>query len=127
MTGQVSTPGTGFRVPLNGELGGRLAGWVGRHVVLGIRPEHFHLHQTASHSVPVPVKVNVVEPLGNDMDAYIDTALHVHKICRVEADPSLKAGSATTLYIDPSRVHIFEPGVLGRNLALTQSAMGKVA
>ena len=77
--------------------------------------------------VTAQVKVNVVEPLGNDMDAYIDTPLHQHKICRVEADPSLKGGATATLFVDPSRVHVFEPGVVGRNLGLAEGAVSKVA
>jgi len=127
MTGQITAPGTGFRVHLNGEMGARLGGWVGKHVVLGIRPEHFHLHPSATATLPVTVKVNVIEPLGNDMDAYIDTPLHPHKICRVEADPSLKAGATTTMYVDPSRVHVFEPGVVGRNLGLADERISQVA
>jgi multiple sugar transport system ATP-binding protein len=127
LTGQLSTPGTGFRMPINGELGARLGGWMSKHVVLGIRPEHFHLHQTSTATVPVQVKVNVVEPLGNDMDAYIDTPLHSHKICRIEADPDLKGGITATLFVDPSRVHVFEPGVVGRNLGLGDTVVSKVA
>lgn len=127
MTGQVSTPGNGFRVPLSGELASRMAAWTGKHVVLGIRPEHFHLHQTSTANVPVQAKINVVEPLGNDMDAYIDTPLHHHKICRVEAEANFKGGMTATLFIDPTRVHVFEPGVVGRNLGLGDAVMSKVA
>ena len=127
MTGQISTPGNGFRIPINGELGAKLGGWGGKHVVLGIRPEHFHLRPSETATVPVQVRVNVVEPLGNDMDAYIDTPLHTHKICRVEADPSVKGGATATMFIDPSRVHVFEPGVVGRNLGLGDGAASKVA
>jgi len=127
MTGQVTTPGNGFRVPIMGELAAKLGGWTGKHIVLGIRPEHFHLHQTATANVPVQVKVTVVEPLGNDMDAYIETPLHQHRICRVEADPSLKGGVTTTLFVDPTRVHVFEPGVVGRNLGLDMGMVSKVA
>jgi multiple sugar transport system ATP-binding protein len=127
MTGQLSTPGNGFRVPLSGDLAARMAAWTGKHIVLGIRPEHFHLHQNAAANVPVQAKVNVVEPLGNDMDAYIDTPLHQHKICRVEAEANFKGGMTATLFIDPTRVHVFEPGVVGRNLGLGDVVMSKVA
>src|SRR5687767_3644461 len=41
--GQLTLGGNGFRLPVPGHLLERMAGSVGRHVVLGIRPEHFHL------------------------------------------------------------------------------------
>ncbi len=117
LEGQLQTPGTGFKLTLPGDLSRQLSGYVGKHVVLGIRPEHFHLQPFAG-STMIPVKINVVEPLGNDMDAYVSTALSDHKIVRVEADPSLKSGVSLHLHVDPKRLHVFEPGVTGKNISL---------
>ena len=117
-TGDVTTPGTGFKMPIPGDIAAQLGGINGKHVVLGIRPEHFHLRESGESSVRIPAKINVVEPLGNDMDAYISTGLHTHKVARVEADPSLKAGLAMDLFVNPRKVHIFEPGPTGKNLSL---------
>src|SRR3712207_2957607 len=39
MIGELTLPGNGFRLPVPGHLRERLAGMVGQHVVLGIRPE----------------------------------------------------------------------------------------
>jgi multiple sugar transport system ATP-binding protein len=119
-TGEVQTSGSGFKLPMRRELEQRLAPYVGKHVVLGIRPEHFHLRPVAADSVGIPIKVNVVEPLGNDMDLYIDTPLHPHKIVRVEAEPDIGSGTQLTLHVDPMRVHLFEPGVTGKNISLPQ-------
>jgi multiple sugar transport system ATP-binding protein len=120
MTGRIDTPGTGFKMPIHSSIASQLGAYIGKHVVMGIRPEHFHLNPVAGNgdAATIPVQVNVVEPLGNDMDAYISTPLHDHKIVRVEADPSLRAGSKLTMHVDSSRVHVFEPGVTGRNLSL---------
>ena len=115
-TGDVTTPGTGFKIPVPNLDG--LAAYVGRHVVLGIRPEHFHTRPSGISPAKVTARVDVVEPLGNAMDAYLSTALHGHKIARLEADPSLKAGTSLDLFVDPSRVHLFEPGPIGKNLTL---------
>jgi multiple sugar transport system ATP-binding protein len=122
MTGQISTPGSGFRLQIPPNLAARLGGVAGRHVILGIRPEHLHLRPVGSNGAAIGVNVLVVEPLGNDMDAYFDTSLHKHKVCRVEADPALKSGVQVMLHVDPSRVHVFEPGVVGRNLTLNHPA-----
>jgi ABC-type sugar transport system ATPase subunit len=89
-------------------------------VVLGIRPEHLHVHQTEG-SVPIQVKLNVVEPLGNDMDVYMSTTLHDHVVGRMEAEGGLQMGKAATVYADVRKAHFFEPGVTGSNLSLKES------
>src|SRR5438132_649065 len=48
LVGELTLPGNGFRLPLPAQWKDRLAAMVGKHVVLGIRPEHFHLRPTGS-------------------------------------------------------------------------------
>jgi len=115
--GELTLPGNGFTVAVPDRLKELLAGKVGSHVVLGIRPEHLHVRKT-EWSVPIAVKLNVVEPLGNDMDVYMSTALHDHVVGRIEAEPGLVMGSAATVYADVRKAHFFEPGVTGLNLSL---------
>ena len=85
--GELTLPGNGFRLPVPKHLLERLTPHAGKHVVLGVRPEHFHLRPTGSEGdcCPIRVQLNVVEPLGNDMDVYMATALHDHVVGRVEA------------------------------------------
>jgi multiple sugar transport system ATP-binding protein len=119
--GELTLPGNGFTLSVPDRLKELLAGKVGSHVVLGIRPEHLHVRKT-EWSVPIAVRLNVVEPLGNDMDVYMSTALHDHVVGRIEADQStsggLVMGSAATVYADVRKAHFFEPGVTGLNLSL---------
>jgi len=98
----------------------RLGKWVGRHVVLGIRPEHLHLRPPGGDDefAPVRMTVNVIEPLGNDMDVYMKTSLHDPVVARVEAQSGLRVDVAATLYVDLRKVHLFEPGETGMNLSL---------
>ncbi|WP_428939171.1 ABC transporter ATP-binding protein [Fontivita pretiosa] len=122
MVGELTLPGNGFKLPVPDHLRDRLAGMVGRHVVLGVRPEHFHLRPVDSDSpnssAPLRVQLNVVEPLGNDMDLYMSTNLSPHVVGRVEAQSGLEANSQVTLYVDLRKVHFFEPGATGMNLSL---------
>ncbi|MDB5319518.1 MAG: sugC [Phycisphaerales bacterium] len=124
MVGELTLPGNGFRLPVPSHLRERLAGQVGRHVVLGIRPEHFHLQPTGGEGdcCPLKVRLNVVEPLGNDMDVYVQTALKDHVVGRLEAQSGLTADAEMTLYVDLRRVHFFEPGETGMNLGLAKAA-----
>jgi ABC-type sugar transport system ATPase subunit len=112
-------------------LSDKLSAGIGRHVVLGIRPEHFHTHPVGGEGdcCAIPMRLNVVEPLGNDMDIYMTTAseLHDHVVGRVEAQPGLEMNSQIPLYADLRKVHFFEPGVTGMNLSLVQESAHAVA
>ena len=135
MVGELTLPGNGFRLPLSQldpAVADRLAGQVGRHVVLGMRPEHFHLTPGGDHLAPMDVRVSVTEPLGNDMDVYMSTPLHDHIVGRVEAPASGSSGglamnSQLTVYVDLRKVHFFEPGVTGMNLSLKNERAAAVA
>jgi multiple sugar transport system ATP-binding protein len=122
MVGELTLPGNGFRLPVPSRLKDRLAGHVGRHVVLGIRPEHFHLRPPAGEAdcCPLSVELNVIEPLGNDMDVYVRTALKDPVVARLEAQGGLAPDAPLTLYVDLRKVHYFEPGETGMNLSLTK-------
>ena len=118
--GEVTLPGNGFKLPVPGHLREQLSGYIGRHVVLGIRPEHFYLNPVGGEGdcCPMDVKLQVIEPLGNDMDVYVQTALNDHVVGRLEAQAGLTADTRIVLYADLRKVHFFEPGETGRNLSL---------
>jgi multiple sugar transport system ATP-binding protein len=120
LIGELTLPGNGFRLPVPRQLKDRLAGQVGRHVVLGIRPEHLHAKPTGGEGdcCPLTVRLNVIEPLGNSMDVYVQTALKDHVVARLEAQSGLQADSSMTLYADLRRIHFFEPGEVGQNLSI---------
>src|SRR5258706_6524592 len=122
LVGELTLPGNGFRLPVPAHLRDRFAHQVGRHLVLGIRPEHFHLQPTGGQGdcCPLKVKLNVIEPLGNDMDVYVQTALKDHVVGRLEAQSGLTTDAEMTLYVDLRRIHLFEPGETGKNLGLAK-------
>jgi len=107
----------------------RLQGMVGKHVVLGIRPEHFHIRPVdgGGGSMALKVQLNVVEPLGNDMDIYLSTTLHPHVVGRVEAQGGLEMNTQVTVNIDLRKVHFFEPGATGMNLSLVNESTHAIA
>ncbi|HSU65870.1 MAG TPA: sn-glycerol-3-phosphate ABC transporter ATP-binding protein UgpC [Tepidisphaeraceae bacterium] len=120
--------GGGFPLPVPPRLTSGLARRVGRHVVLGIRPEHLHMRPPLdAEPVELRMNVNVVEPLGNDMDVYMRTNLNDHVVARVEAQLGLRTDAPATLYVDLRKVHFFEPGETGMNLSQTNELFHAVA
>ena len=118
--GTLAMPEGGFTLPLPQRMVDALAGHAGKHVVLGVRPEHFSLRRDKieGESAEVGVTLNVVEPLGSDMDLYMDTPHTPHVVARVEARQDLEMGGAATVHVDVDAVHVFEPGEFGLNLGL---------
>ncbi|MGF1634606.1 MAG: ABC transporter ATP-binding protein [Phycisphaerae bacterium] len=125
--GDLTLPGNGFRLSVPAALAGRLAGKIGQHIVLGVRPEHFRLERTSGRDAEVDMKVTVIEPLGSDMDLYLATELHKHVVARVEASSDVKADSSVTMYVDVDKIHFFEPGETGMNLSLVTETADAVA
>jgi multiple sugar transport system ATP-binding protein len=122
--GELTLPGNGFRLPVPPQLRECLNRSVGTRVVLGIRPEHFQVRpaETAVKGgawAPLKVTMNVIEPLGSDMDVYMSTNLHDHVVGRVEGQSDLVVYTQATLYVDLRKVHFFEPGTAGTNLSNT--------
>jgi multiple sugar transport system ATP-binding protein len=123
---ELTLEGRGFTITLPAHLEDGLVGWLGRPLVLGIRPEHLHLRPVEPAS-PIVVRLNVIEPLGNDMDVYVSTTQHDHVVARVEAQAGLTVDAQVTLYADLGRIHFFAPGETGTNLSRTSESTHAVA
>ncbi|HMB96409.1 MAG TPA: ATP-binding cassette domain-containing protein, partial [Tepidisphaeraceae bacterium] len=128
LVGELTVPGNGFRLSVPKHLRDRLSGMVGKHVVLGIRPEHIHLRPVEDGECEtLKVQLNVIEPLGNDMDIYLSTALQPHVVARIEAQAGLVINSQINVCVDLAKVHFFEPGATGMNLSLANEPAHAVA
>ena len=94
--------------------------WIGKEVVMGVRPEATSMADLAVAAADdvLPVSVGVVEPLGEKMDLYVGTPRHPHLVARVPARGDLSAGQQIDLRIDMNKVHFFEPGDEGKNISL---------
>jgi multiple sugar transport system ATP-binding protein len=122
----------GFRVPVPDHLKQRLARQVGRPVVLGIRPEHLGVRPGDGTSAQVSLKVNVVEPLGHEMDVYMSSKLNDHVVARVEAATTegvegFRTDAQVKLFVNLRKVHFFEPGETGMNLSQTSESSHALA
>ncbi|HWE03481.1 MAG TPA: sn-glycerol-3-phosphate ABC transporter ATP-binding protein UgpC [Tepidisphaeraceae bacterium] len=116
--GELTLSKNGFTIVIPPYLRERLETSVGRHVVLGIRPEHLHIRPSES-ATPIQMKLNVIEPLGNNMDVYASTVLHDQVVARVEAQEGLQIDTQIALHADLRKIHFFAPGATGTNLSKT--------
>jgi multiple sugar transport system ATP-binding protein len=126
--GSLTLPPGGFILAIPHFLRQAMETRLERQVVLGIRPEHLELPSTSAvdygdMAAKIEVSVQVIEPLGNDMDVYMATAVNENVVARVRAATgstatSLAAGSAATAFVDARKVSFFEPGETGMNLSL---------
>ena len=73
------------------------------------------------------MRLNVIEPLGNDMDIYLETNLNDSVVARVEAQGQLSGDSQVTVFVDLRKIHFFEPGVSGMNLSLSNEPSHAIA
>jgi len=94
----------------------------GQEAIMGIRPEAMSLRAEGrflGKENVLPLKIRVIEPLGEKMDIYAGTQKHPHIVARVDAESSLESGQNISMYLDMAKVHIFESGGAGENLSLT--------
>ncbi|MCM2129390.1 ABC transporter ATP-binding protein [Larsenimonas rhizosphaerae] len=88
-----------------------LAGWEGREVILGIRPEAITDPASAHHDGRIfeaELEVELVEPTGADM--YVVTHLGGREInARMRPGTDISAGTPTRFAFDVSRMVAFDP------------------
>ncbi|MFP6757068.1 MAG: sn-glycerol-3-phosphate ABC transporter ATP-binding protein UgpC [Alphaproteobacteria bacterium] len=97
-------------LPLPAERGARYRDYLGRPMVLGIRPEHVRERRAGDGAggVECVVSPDVVEPLG--METMVYFSLNGSDLCaRVAPEASPSPGTPLSLSIDPRRAHLIDP------------------
>ncbi len=102
--GSLVLRGEGFRLRLPRELGERLAGYVGRELELGVRPEHIRIARDGD----VEAEVYVVEPLGTETIVNVRLGGSVVKV-KVPGEAYFEPGSRVRLSLDVGKIHLFDP------------------
>jgi len=91
----------------------------GKEMVLGIRPENISPNPYPGQSEnAIFATVQVVEPLGDRMDVYLDTIQGSRFIANIDPHIAIKTGESVLMHIDIEKIHIFEIGDTGRNISL---------
>ena len=105
--------GGGLEVGFSLDQSPRLTDFLGRDVVLGVRPEHLTFSATAGKA---PARVDLIESLGSSMDVYLTTSPGQRLVARVGASNACKPGQSVDLTVSAAHAHLFEPGAYGANL-----------
>ncbi|MEM1330574.1 MAG: sn-glycerol-3-phosphate ABC transporter ATP-binding protein UgpC [Planctomycetota bacterium] len=100
-----------------------VAPYVGKKLALGLRPQLFEEAafgeantEARAEKRAFYVNVKVVEPLGDQMDAYCATSENEHIVARISAHANLPIGSVGCFKVDMEQAHYFLEGEFGRNL-----------
>ena len=99
-----------FAIKINGSHSGVLRDYIGRDVVMGIRPEAIYVagdQAAGKEAVDVEVNLDVLEPMGNEIIVYASTAAH-DVVARVTPQNLPHPGSRMSLAFDMSRLHFFD-------------------
>jgi len=98
---------------LSTELSKRLDRYIDRPVILGLRPEHIGIAgigaPPSSESASVRARIDVVEPMGNEMFIYFFTGSGVQYISRIPTLGMPQPGQEAEFIFDLSHAHIFDP------------------
>ncbi|MBA3416971.1 MAG: TOBE domain-containing protein, partial [Chloroflexia bacterium] len=92
--------------------GRALEQYIGQTVTLGVRPEHLversRLGGDAPADATIPVKVDIVETLGNEIFVYLISG-SVTLTSRMDPDIKLQTGQEIEVAAEPRRLHFFDP------------------
>ena len=117
-----STPN--MQLPLPKSFYSALAPYINKPMVLGIRPEHLLIQQQYDIIIDSNVndylhmQVTATETLGSCQDVYLGFGEQGSVIARCESHVPIHNGRCMAVKFDLSRLHVFEPGKLGRNVTL---------
>ena len=109
-------------IPLNAEQARRFQGHGGTDVTLGVRPEDVYIAsgpRPATATAELPVKLEVVEPMGNEIFLHARAPGH-DLTARVAPQAVPDAGQEVRLALDLAKLHFFDGE--GRRLGATATA-----
>jgi multiple sugar transport system ATP-binding protein len=89
----------------------RSKSYIGREIILGVRPEELHeepVFLEASPNTIINAQIEVAENLGHEMLLYLSGLGKENVIARVDGRSSLQEGQNVRLAIDMNKVHMFD-------------------
>ena len=98
-----------------------LATFKNKHLMLGVRPEHFSLQpDICENQTVVSATVMAVEPLGDRTYLYLEGASQERFIAVVGSHAAFGVNQRIAVYVSAKEIQIFEPSPMGRNITLSK-------
>ncbi|HUU68845.1 MAG TPA: sn-glycerol-3-phosphate ABC transporter ATP-binding protein UgpC [Planctomycetota bacterium] len=113
--------GSSVQIVLPDRLQQRMKEHAGGAATLGMRPEN--IQDRSADAIPgstFKARVNVVEPLGDEMIVYVNPGKS-DLICKIDSRHRIEVGQELEFMVDLDRIHIFD-AVSGKNISLNGSA-----
>ncbi|MCK5267975.1 MAG: sn-glycerol-3-phosphate ABC transporter ATP-binding protein UgpC [Spirochaetes bacterium] len=86
-----------------------LEAYIGKKVVLGVRPEDIieKTPDSPSEFGSITATVEVVEPLGSEIYVYLSTSVHT-LIAKIPSDHDIKVNESFEVLFDMDKIHLFD-------------------
>ena len=102
----------GLKIDIPISLKSKLEPYINKPISMGIRPENIYNYLRSdidsSNMVKISTKIEVVEPMGNEVFLYFSTA-STQVTARIETQETIPvAGSTIDLYLDFGKAHFFD-------------------
>ncbi len=95
----------GFRIEIPENKASLLNGYIGRQVVMGIRPEHFFKSMTEGKNT-IEIESEFAEMTGGEINIYFKLCENRH-IAKIKSAETVKDGEKILLGIDTEKLHFF--------------------
>jgi multiple sugar transport system ATP-binding protein len=95
-----------FKFHLTSEQKDYLKDYVGKKIIIGIRPEAISVENSVDKSIELDCPLDVIEPMGNETFIYFQVE-KTQFIARVKPLKDLKAGERIKLFIDSKKIYFF--------------------
>ena len=99
-----------FRVQVPGDRKAPYQGYVGKEVVLGVRPEHVHAPEYAPPNItpaPVEASIEIIELLGGELNLFLNSGKHSF-VATVDTRLDASIGNEIGVVMDMGNMHLFD-------------------
>lgn len=103
--------GPGFRLKAPADMARKLGDYMGQDLVLGIRPEHFadrSFEPNPAEGTTMKVKVDVVEPLGSEINAYLLAGGTTTFVASLDSRSRIHTGDEMDVVVETDYMHVFD-------------------
>jgi multiple sugar transport system ATP-binding protein len=97
-----------FAIALEGNVANVMRPYLGKDVLVGIRPEDMVVTEKAVQGQTLTARVEVVEPLGAEILLYVSTKQHESIIVRIPPHHEFKVGDSATFKPALEKIHFFD-------------------